>query len=89
MATYLADRVIVYEGSPGVDCVANSPQSLLSGMNMFLKQLDITFRRDRESARPRINKLHSVKDAEQKKGGNFFYVRLRVQGDLPKPRPCP
>lgn len=37
MATYLADRVIVYEGSPGVDCVANAPQSLLSGMNMFLK----------------------------------------------------
>jgi ATP-binding cassette subfamily E protein 1 len=37
MATYLADRVIVYEGSPGVDCTANSPQSLLTGMNAFLK----------------------------------------------------
>ena len=37
MATYLADRVIVYEGSPGVDCKANSPQSLLTGMNAFLK----------------------------------------------------
>ena len=37
MATYLADRVIVYEGSPGIDCTANSPQSLLSGMNTFLK----------------------------------------------------
>jgi ATP-binding cassette subfamily E protein 1 len=37
MATYLADRVIVYEGSPGVDCIANTPQSLLSGMNTFLK----------------------------------------------------
>jgi len=36
MATYLADRVIVYEGSPGVDCTANSPQSLLTGMNQFL-----------------------------------------------------
>lgn len=37
MATYLADRVIVYEGSPGVDCKANAPQGLLTGMNTFLK----------------------------------------------------
>lgn len=36
MATYLADRVIVYEGQPAVDCTANAPQSLLSGMNKFL-----------------------------------------------------
>lgn len=36
MATYLADRVIVYEGQPSVDCVANAPQSLLTGMNLFL-----------------------------------------------------
>ncbi len=36
MATYLADRVIVYEGEPSIDCVANTPQSLLTGMNMFL-----------------------------------------------------
>ncbi|KAJ6932525.1 ABC transporter E family member 2-like [Populus alba x Populus x berolinensis] len=36
MATYLADRVIVYEGQPSVDCTANSPQSLLTGMNLFL-----------------------------------------------------
>ncbi|CAN1299152.1 ABC transporter E family member 2 [Linum perenne] len=36
MATYLADRVIVYEGQPSIDCTANSPQSLLTGMNLFL-----------------------------------------------------
>ena len=36
MATYLADRVIVYEGQPSVDCTANTPQSLLTGMNLFL-----------------------------------------------------
>jgi energy-coupling factor transporter ATP-binding protein EcfA2 len=36
MATYLADRVIVYEGKPSIDCVANCPQSLLTGMNLFL-----------------------------------------------------
>ncbi|KAH1074838.1 hypothetical protein J1N35_027166 [Gossypium stocksii] len=35
MATYLADRVIVYEGKPSVGCTANSPQSLLTSMNLF------------------------------------------------------
>lgn len=74
MATYLADRVIVYEGTPGVECTATSPQDLLTGMNLFLKQLDITFRRDPENYRPRINKHNSVKDVEQKKAGSYFYM---------------
>ncbi|XP_073353148.1 ABC transporter E family member 2 [Aegilops tauschii subsp. strangulata] len=38
MATYLADKVIVYEGRPSVDCTANAPQTLLSGMNKFLSE---------------------------------------------------
>ncbi|VAH90986.1 unnamed protein product [Triticum turgidum subsp. durum] len=36
MATYLADKVIVYEGLASIDCTANAPQSLVSGMNKFL-----------------------------------------------------
>lgn len=74
MATYLADRVIVFEGEPSVDAVATSPQSLLAGMNRFLELLNITFRRDPNNFRPRINKLNSVKDTEQKKGGNYFFL---------------
>jgi len=74
MATYLADRVIVYDGNPGIECTAHSPQGLLSGMNTFLKQLRITFRRDPTNYRPRINKYNSVKDSEQKKSGNFFFM---------------
>eukprot|EP00299_Pterocystis_sp_00344_P013335 c6523_g1_i1.p1 GENE.c6523_g1_i1~~c6523_g1_i1.p1 ORF type:complete len:621 (+),score=156.62 c6523_g1_i1:39-1865(+) len=74
MATYLADRVIVYEGEPSKDCVANTPQTLLSGMNMFLASLEITFRRDPSNYRPRINKFDSVKDQEQKTSGNYFYM---------------
>jgi len=73
MATYLADRVIVFEGIPSVDTVANSPQTLLSGMNKFLMSLEITFRRDPTNFRPRINKLASVKDADQKRSGNYFF----------------
>jgi ATP-binding cassette subfamily E protein 1 len=74
MATYLADRVIVFEGSPSVETTANTPQSLLSGMNKFLEQLKVTFRRDPNNFRPRINKANSIKDFEQKLSGNFFFL---------------
>nr|CAD7444770.1 unnamed protein product [Timema bartmani] len=56
MATYLADRVIVFEGSPSIDTTAHTPQNLLNGMNRFLELLGITFRRDPNNFRPRINK---------------------------------
>jgi ATP-binding cassette subfamily E protein 1 len=53
MATYLADRVVVYHGQPGKEATASSPQSLLTGMNEFLKSLEVTFRRDPVNYRPR------------------------------------
>lgn len=74
MATYLADRVIVFEGKPSVSTIANAPQNLLTGMNKFLESLDITFRRDPNNFRPRINKINSVKDSEQKKSGKYFFL---------------
>ncbi|XP_040187513.1 ATP-binding cassette sub-family E member 1 [Rana temporaria] len=74
MATYLADRVIVFDGIPSRDTVANSPQTLLAGMNKFLSQLEITFRRDPNNYRPRINKMNSIKDVDQKKSGNYFFL---------------
>lgn len=76
MATYLADRVVVYEGQPSQACTANAPQSLLSGMNTFLRDLDITFRRDPTNFRPRINKYGSLKDKEQKESGNFYFIDI-------------
>ncbi|KAH9507917.1 ATP-binding cassette sub- E member 1 [Bulinus truncatus] len=74
MATYLADRVIVLEGMPGVKTKANAPQSVQSGLNKFLQFLDITLRRDRHNHRPRINKHSSVQDVEQKKSGHYFFL---------------
>ena len=72
MATYLADKVIVYEGTPGADCKANSPTGLVNGMNKFLSILGVTFRRDPANFRPRINKLDSLMDKQQKQSGNYF-----------------
>uniref|UniRef100_A0A3Q3Q7N1 ATP-binding cassette, sub-family E (OABP), member 1 n=1 Tax=Monopterus albus TaxID=43700 RepID=A0A3Q3Q7N1_MONAL len=74
MATYLADRVIVFDGIPSKTTSANIPQGLLAGMNRFLSLLEITFRRDPNNFRPRINKLNSIKDTEQKKSGNYFFL---------------
>ncbi|KAJ6259126.1 hypothetical protein Dda_6023 [Drechslerella dactyloides] len=78
MATYLADRVIVFEGQPSIKAKATKPQSLLTGCNQFLKSLDVTviksFRRDPVSFRPRINKLNSQLDQEQKLQGNYFFL---------------
>ncbi|CAJ0644317.1 12220_t:CDS:2 [Entrophospora sp. SA101] len=78
MATYLADRVVVYEGQPSVKAVANTPQSLLSGMNKFLSSLEITFRRDPTNFRPRINKVGSSKDKDQKLNGNYFFLETEA-----------
>ena len=74
MATYIADRIIVYEGTPGVQCTALEPSTVVEGMNKFLEQISISFRRDPSNYRPRINKLGSVKDRLQKETGNYFYM---------------
>lgn len=74
MATYLADRVVVFSGTPSVHSHASSPQPLVSGMNTFLRSLNITFRRDPTNFRPRINKMDSVKDKEQKQSGDYFFL---------------
>ena len=71
---YLADRVVVYTGRPSIEATATAPQGLLSGMNQFLRQLEITFRRDPTNYRPRINKGGSIKDREQKTSGNYFFM---------------
>ena len=77
MATYLADRVIVFDGQPSVRARANAPESLLTGCNRFLKSLEVTFRRDPNTFRPRINKMDSQLDTEQKSAGNYVSHSLR------------
>ena len=74
MATALSDRVIVYTGEPGIECTAGAPRPLVEGFNCFLKQLDVTFRRDPANYRPRVNKKGSSKDREQKAAGTYFVI---------------
>ena len=74
MATYLADRVIVFDGEPSKEARANTPESLLTGCNKFLENLDVTFRRDPNTFRPRINKFGSQLDQDQKSQGKYFFL---------------
>ena len=74
MVTYLADKVIVFDGKPAEESFCTAPESMVSGMNKFLKMMDITFRRDPNNFRPRINQMGSQKDQEQKQAGEHFLV---------------
>ena len=74
MATYLADKVIVFSGTPAIEAFCSSPEGLVTGMNTFLQMMDITFRRDPYNFRPRINKHESQKDQIQKAAGNYFLM---------------
>jgi ATP-binding cassette subfamily E protein 1 len=69
----LAERVMVFEGQPGLLGIAHSPLEMREGMNSFLKAINITFRRDEETRRPRVNKPDSRLDRSQKEQGEYYY----------------
>jgi len=69
----LAERVMVFEGQPGSLGIAHSPLEMREGMNSFLKAINITFRRDEETSRPRVNKPDSRLDRSQKEQGEHYY----------------
>jgi len=69
----ISDALIVFDGEPGVSGHAKGPYSLHEGMNRFLKDVDITFRRDEDTKRPRVNKPDSYMDRKQRKDGEYYY----------------
>lgn len=66
-----ADRAMLFDGIPSKKGEARF-YSTEQALNNFLKKLDITFRKDAETGRPRANKPGSQKDEEQKKEGKYF-----------------
>ncbi|MEK9730475.1 MAG: ribosome biogenesis/translation initiation ATPase RLI [Candidatus Poseidoniales archaeon] len=68
----VSDSLLVFEGEGGTSGIANGPYNLRDGMNRFLSNVDITFRRDHDSRRPRINKSDSRKDREQQSIGDYY-----------------
>jgi ATP-binding cassette subfamily E protein 1 len=74
MIDLLSDRLLVFDGEPAEHGHAAPPQGMREGMNEFLSNLDITFRRDERTSRPRINKPGSQLDREQKTAGEYYYA---------------
>jgi len=70
----VSDRLLIFTGNPGVEGRVSPALSKEEGMNLFLKSLGITYRRDVESGRPRVNKPGSKLDRLQKSLGSYYYV---------------
>ncbi len=69
----VSDSMVIFEGESGKAGIGTSPMPKADAMNRFLKSLDMSFRRDERSLRPRVNKLESRLDKDQKTSGNFYY----------------
>ena len=69
---YFSDKLFVFEGKPSIEGICNGPFRISEGMNILLKNLDITMRRDQETNRPRINKLNSQMDRKQKQSNSYY-----------------
>lgn len=70
----VSDSMMVFGGEPGHKGIGDGPFPMREGMNRFLKAVDITFRRDADTRRPRINKPDSRLDREQKSAGEYYYA---------------
>ena len=69
---YIADRGMVFKGEPGEHGEAAEPVKIGDAMNSFLEEVDITFRKDPDTGRPRANKPGSQKDREQRQKDEYY-----------------
>jgi len=69
----ISDALIVFDGVSGKSGRGCGPFSLHEGMNRFLRDVNITFRRDEETQRPRVNKPDSYMDRKQRRDGEYYY----------------
>ena len=73
---FIADRLMVFNGESGIAGTSHPPTTLRGGMNTFLKEMNITFRRDSVTYRPRVNKENSQMDKFQKSTGEYYYTQV-------------
>ncbi len=71
---FIVDKLMVFSGEAGISGYAGAPMRLEEGMNRFLGEMMVTFRRDADTKRPRVNKEGSRLDREQKKTGRYYYA---------------
>jgi ATP-binding cassette subfamily E protein 1 len=71
---FVSDRLLVFTGEPSRAGRAHGPLDMREGMNLFLREVGVTFRRDPQTGRPRANKPGSALDREQRERGEYFYL---------------
>ncbi len=71
---YVSDLIMNFSGEPGVHGKGEGPYDMRKGMNNFLSEIEITFRRDPDTNRPRVNKLDSRLDRKQKSQNEYYYT---------------
>ncbi|MHB8351798.1 MAG: ribosome biogenesis/translation initiation ATPase RLI [Thermoplasmata archaeon] len=69
------DGLMVFrsEGGDGSRGYGEGPFPMRDGMNRLLRQIEVTFRRDPDTLRPRINREGSSLDREQRASGEYYY----------------
>ena len=69
------DALMVFrlEAEDGSRGRGDGPFAMREGMNRLLRTVDITYRRDAETLRPRINREGSALDREQREKGEYYY----------------
>ncbi len=70
----VSDSLMVFAGTPAKEGYGYGPFPMREGMNRFLMDVGVTFRRDRDTKRPRINSPESKLDREQKSAGEYYYA---------------
>ena len=70
---YISDGLLCFGGIPSKEGKAEGPYDMRKGMNVFLERVGVTFRRDKNTHRPRINKPDSRLDREQKSKKEYYY----------------
>ncbi len=70
----VSDSLMVFSGLPAEEGHGSGPFPMRDGMNLFLTDVGVTFRRDRDSKRPRINSPGSKLDRQQKAAGEYYYA---------------
>jgi len=63
---------MIFTGEPGEEGKATRPMKIGEAMNKFLKEVDLTFRKDPDTGRPRANKEGSQKDQKQRRKEEFY-----------------
>jgi ATP-binding cassette, sub-family E, member 1 len=74
----VSDLLMVFKGDPGVAGHGTTMLPKEEGMNTFLEDVGLTYRRDVNTGRPRVNKPGSKLDREQKERKSYYYVARRT-----------